>query len=117
MFKKTGLGVVALGCLAACATLGGKEISGAAFNEEQAFELTGTLLQSEKKAVVVSREGLPQSKLKIVEGQTVVMLDGVQTLAEALPEGAQVRAMFQIVGDDPVAIRVEAQSERQQMPR
>jgi hypothetical protein len=45
-----------------------------------------------------------------VRDQTTVLLDGKKVAVGDIPEGAQVRASFQIDGDDAVALEIKATS-------
>ena len=63
--------------------------------------------------IVIERENLPDVELS-VRDQTKVEQDGEQKNLRALREGDQVRAQFQVVDDDPVAVQISAQSSTQQ---
>jgi hypothetical protein len=75
----------------------------------QAFEVKGTVKSPSAAFLTVERKGLPTASLN-VRDRTQVMLDGKQVPAQALPAGATVRAKFQLEGEQPVALRIEARS-------
>ncbi len=77
----------------------------------QAFDLSGTVKSPGHTSFTVLREGLPPAELHVREG-TRVLLDGREVKATQLPEGAQVRAKFQLEGDQAVALRIEASVKR-----
>ena len=59
--------------------------------------------------ITLARQGLPDADLD-VRDQTKVMLDGKKVELKAIPEGAQVRAKFQLEGEQPVAVEINAKS-------
>ena len=73
----------------------------------QAFDLSGTVKSPGATSFTVLREGMPPAELHVREA-TRVLLDGREVKATQLPEGAQVRAKFQLEGDQAVALRIEA---------
>lgn len=75
----------------------------------QAYELRGTLQRPTAAFVTVERKGLPSASLNIRD-RTQVLLDGKPVEVQDLPEGAQVRARFQLEGEEPVALRIEART-------
>lgn len=79
------------------------------FKVAQAFEIRGTLKDRNLEGVSIERKGLPAADLD-VRDKTVVWLDGKKVKADALPEGAQVRAKFQLEGQDIVAVELRATS-------
>lgn len=79
------------------------------FKKEKAFTLTGTFKGSALGGITIERQGLPDADLD-VRDQTVVMLDGKKVEVDAIPEGAQVRARFQLEGEEPVAVELNAKS-------
>jgi hypothetical protein len=80
------------------------------FKVAQAFTLTGTLKDATLEGVTIERRGLPAADLDVRE-KTVVWLDGKKVKdVDALPEGAQVRAKFQLEGQDIVAVELRATS-------
>ena len=89
----------------------------ALFNPQQAFELRGTLEDSAPGEVTIARQGLPNVDLD-VRGQTRFLLNGQQVQAGELPQGVPVLVRFNIDGDEPVAVVIEATSrqQRQQQP-
>lgn len=83
----------------------------ALMNKTHAFNVNGTLKRLDGNEVVLSRQNqnLPDVDLD-VRDQTQVMLDGKKVAVGDLPEGAQVRARFQLDGDDVVAVELNATS-------
>ncbi|WP_224362652.1 hypothetical protein [Hyalangium versicolor] len=79
------------------------------FKAAQAFSLTGTLKDKTMEGVTIERKGLPAADLDIRD-KTALWLDGKKVSKDALPEGAQVRAKFQLEGQDIVAVELRATS-------
>lgn len=79
------------------------------FKTAQAFTLTGKLKDKTAEGVTIERTGLPAADLDIRD-KTAVWLDGKKVDKDALPEGAQVRAKFQLEGQDIVAVELRATS-------
>ena len=75
----------------------------------QAFDLRGTVKSPSAAFLTVERPGLPAASLS-VRDRTQVTLDGKVVEVKDLPEGARVRAKFQLEGEEPVALRIEARS-------
>ena len=75
----------------------------------QAFDLRGTVKSPSAAFLTVERPGLPAASLS-VRDRTQVTLDGKPADVKDLPKGAQVRAKFQLEGEEPVALRIEARS-------
>ncbi|HEY0092924.1 MAG TPA: hypothetical protein VGB96_01310, partial [Archangium sp.] len=71
------------------------------FKTDKAFTVNGTLKGEAMGGVTLARQGLPDADLD-VRDQTKVMLDGKKVELKAIPEGAQVRAKFQLEGEQPV---------------
>ncbi|RKG85533.1 hypothetical protein [Corallococcus terminator] len=81
-----------------------------AWKMKDAYSLSGTVSGQDDDDVTIARTGdLPAVKLD-VRDQTVVTLDGKTVKANELPEGASVRAKFQLEGDDSVALELKATS-------
>jgi hypothetical protein len=79
------------------------------FKTAQAFTMRGTIKDKTMEGVTIERPGLPAADLDIRD-KTLVWLDGKKVKADALPEGAQVRAKFQLEGQDIVAVELRATS-------
>ncbi len=80
------------------------------FKVKQAFSMKGTLKDATLEGVTIERPGLPAADLDIRE-KTLVWLDGKKVKGvDAIPEGAQVRAKFQLEGQDIVAVELRATS-------
>lgn len=87
-----------------------KDKEAGAWNKKDAYSLSGKVKNPEGDDVTITRTGnLPEVELD-VRDQTVVTLDGKTVKANELPEGASVRAKFQLVGDDSVALELMATS-------
>jgi hypothetical protein len=71
--------------------------------------MKGTLKDKTAEGVTIERPGLPAADLDIRD-KTLVWLDGKKVDKDALPEGAQVRAKFQLEGQDIVAVELRATS-------
>jgi hypothetical protein len=79
------------------------------FKKDKAFTISGTLKGTGGGGVTIARQGLPNADLD-VRKQTQVMLDGKKVEVGAIPEGAQVRARFQLEGEEIVAVELNATS-------
>lgn len=79
------------------------------FKSAQAFTMTGTLKDKTMEGVTIERPGLPAADLDIRD-KTALWLDGKKVNKDALPEGVQVRAKFQLEGQDIVAVELRATS-------
>jgi hypothetical protein len=87
--------------------LGVQTESEGTFKTSQAFTMKGTIKDKTLEGVTIERPGLPAADLDIRD-KTAVWLDGKKVKADALPEGAQVRAKFQLEGQDIVAVELRA---------
>ncbi|MBZ4417883.1 hypothetical protein [Myxococcus sp. RHSTA-1-4] len=80
------------------------------FKMEHAMKLQGTLKDATADGVSIARKGLPDAELD-VRDKTVLKLDGKKVeKTDQIPEGASVRARFQIEGDEIVALELSATS-------
>jgi len=80
------------------------------FKVAQAFSMNGKLKDATLEGVSIERPGLPVADLD-VRDKTAVWLDGKKVKGvDAIPEGAQVRAKFQLEGQDIVAVELRATS-------
>ncbi|RKH60172.1 hypothetical protein [Corallococcus aberystwythensis] len=80
------------------------------WKEKDAFSLNGTVKAKDDDDITLARTGtLPEVQLDVRE-QTKVTLDGKTVKASELPEGASVRAKFQLEGDDSIALELKATS-------
>ena len=77
------------------------------FKKDKAFSMTGTLKGQAFDGITLARQGLPDADLD-VRKETAVMLDGKKVDLKAIPEGAQVRASFQLEGEEIVAVELKA---------
>ncbi|MCP3139937.1 hypothetical protein [Pyxidicoccus xibeiensis] len=80
------------------------------FKMEHAMNLRGTMKDATADGVSIARPGLPDADLD-VRDKTVLMLDGKKVeKTDQIPEGAQVRAKFQLEGQEIVALELRATS-------
>jgi hypothetical protein len=79
------------------------------FKKDKAFSLNGTVKGAMLGGITIARQGLPDANLD-VRNETQVMLDGKKVNVDAIPEGAQVRAQFQLEGEETVAVAINATS-------
>ncbi|MFB1483110.1 hypothetical protein [Corallococcus sp. RDP092CA] len=80
------------------------------WKEKDAFSLEGTVKAKDDDDITLARKDtLPEVKLDVRERTKVTLDDKPATLSE-LPEGARVRAKFQLDGDDSVALELKATS-------
>ncbi|OJH41256.1 hypothetical protein [Cystobacter ferrugineus] len=79
------------------------------FKKEKAFSTTGTLKNTGGGGVTLVRPGLPDANLDVRQ-ETIVMLDGKKVDSSVIPEGSQVRARFQLEGEEIVAVELNATS-------
>jgi hypothetical protein len=77
------------------------------FKKDKAFTMNGTLKGAAFDGITLARQGLPDADLD-VRKETQVMLDGKKVELNAIPEGAQVRARFQLEGEEIVAVELNA---------
>lgn len=86
-------------------------------NPRQAFEVSGTLIEQSGRDLTLARPNLPPIQLR-VEDQTTLSFPGQRitpdNLAE-LPIGSEVRARFQVVGDDVIALSVDHAGQKKGM--
>lgn len=83
------------------------------FKTAQAFTMSGKLKDKTMEGVTIERSGLPAADLD-VRDKTAVWLDGKKVKVDALPEGAQIRAKFQLEGQDIVAVELRATSAKRE---
>jgi cell division septum initiation protein DivIVA len=79
------------------------------FKKDKAFSANGILKNTGGGGVTLVRPGLPDANLDVRQ-ETIVMLDGKKVDSSAIPEGAQVRARFQLEGEEIVAVEINATS-------
>ncbi len=74
----------------------------------RAFVLRGQLKSKVTgEGLTIRRTGLADATLDLRE-RTRIVLDGKQVAASALPEGVEIRAKFQLEGEEAVALQVDA---------
>jgi hypothetical protein len=73
------------------------------------YVVEGTVQTVELDEVRIARPGKPVAELDL-RPETTILLDGRGATATELRPGQQIRATFELYGDDPVALRVEATS-------
>jgi hypothetical protein len=91
--------------------LGDEEQKGT-FNMKQAYDFRGTFKDSSPGGVTLSRQGLPDAAMD-VRKETRVLLDGKRVEVDDIPEGAPVRAKFQLDGGEAVLLELRATSPKQ----
>jgi hypothetical protein len=79
------------------------------FKEDKAYKLKGTVELAGPRQISIAREGLPPVVLE-VRDKSMIKLDGQMAKSEELPRGAEVNGRFQLEGDNPVAVKLEAKS-------
>ena len=79
------------------------------FDKAKAFTVNGTLKNPAGGGVTIVRDGLPDADLDVRQ-DTLVMLDGKKVDSSNIPEGSQVRARFQLEGEEAVAVELNATS-------
>lgn len=91
------------------------------FQADEYFSVEGTVRKAESDELELSRQNLPPLDLDVVAQQTQITVDGQPATAQQLEPGMEVRAEFQIAGDDIIATKVEAKSaggqQQQQQPQ
>jgi hypothetical protein len=90
--------------------VGAQTESEGTFKMEHALNLRGTMKDATADGVSIARPGLPDADLDVRE-KTVLMLDGKKVdKTDQIPEGANVRAKFQLEGQEVVALELRATS-------
>jgi hypothetical protein len=77
--------------------------------KEQSYEVQGTITEQRGRDLTIARQGMPVIKLR-VEDQTSLNFPGQRITPDNLneiPVGSEVRARFQVVEDDVIALSVE----------
>lgn len=78
------------------------------YQAQQAYDLTGTVIEVDSDDILVGRQGLPPAEVDVSAAFTKVTVDGAAaTLAQVRP-GMAVRVKFQLSGDDVVAVALDA---------
>lgn len=86
------------------------------FKTDKAYDIEGILKKTALGgAVTIERKGLPAASLDLRDN-TTIMLDGKKAAMNQLLEGQKVRAKFQIEGEEVVALRLEAMSDKAARP-
>ncbi len=73
------------------------------------FNISGDVAEARGGSISVQRPALPPAKLD-VKDFTKITLDGKPVEAKYLPRGARIQARFQLDGDNPVALTIQARS-------
>ena len=90
--------------------LAGKAADARLMQESQAYLLRGTVSHTGSQSLQISRPGMPAAELTI-RTNSVLLLDGHGlSKVSQFPEGAVVRAKFQLEGGEAIAVKVEATS-------
>ncbi len=79
------------------------------FKKDKSFSASGTLKNTGGGGVTLVRQGLPDANLDVRQ-ETLVLLDGKKVDSSDIPEGSQVRARFQLEGEEIVAVELKATS-------
>lgn len=79
------------------------------FRSAQAFNLKGTLKDSGREEVTVERKNLPPATLDIRD-KTAVYINGKKAKPSDLQKGMDVKAKFQLEGNEVVAVRLDAKT-------
>ncbi|HZA52407.1 MAG TPA: hypothetical protein VE549_16800 [Myxococcaceae bacterium] len=75
----------------------------------EAFQLKGTIQDAGRREITIVRPGLPPASLDIRD-KTKVTIDGKPAKPSELKEGDEVRARFQLEGEEIVAVSINAKS-------
>jgi hypothetical protein len=115
---QASMGVVMAGMVGGCAqveraTRG--ETPTTYLQPDKAYDAQGIAIKVSSTNLTLARQGLPPMKLEVDVG-TEVTVNGYRSTMQSIPEGAQVRAKFQLVDEHPVAIRVDASSPALRQP-
>ena len=82
---------------------------GAMLSNEPTFTISGNVEEARGGSITLQRHALPTAKLDIKDF-TRVTLDGKPVEAKYVPRGAHISARFQLDGDNPVALSIQARS-------
>ena len=77
------------------------------FKAEKAYDISGMAKRASAGKLTLERTGLPPATLD-VRDETKVTFNGQKVNVGAIPEGAMVRAKFQLEGNATVAVEVTA---------
>lgn len=88
---------------------GAADQKAAMLSNEPTFNISGEIEEARGGSISVQRPALPPAKLD-VKDFTKITLDGKPVEAKYLPRGARIQARFQLDGDDPVALSIQARS-------
>jgi len=80
------------------------------YNGKDAFEVQGTVAEVDDDDITLRREGLPRIEMEVSKSHTKITLNGKEAKLRDLTPGTEVRANFQIDGDDIVAVKIDAKS-------
>lgn len=81
----------------------------AMLSNEPTFNISGEVAEAKGGSISVQRTALPPAKLD-VKDFTRITLDGKPVEAKYIPRGARIQARFQLDGDNPVALSIQARS-------
>ena len=71
------------------------------------FDMEGKISKVSKSSITLKREGLPSATL-MVSKDTKVQLEGEQTSIGQLKQGQEVKASFNLQGNKPMAVEINA---------
>ncbi len=80
------------------------------------YEVEGTIAAVTDSSITIQREKLPPAALQVKQA-TKVELDGEQVSLSQLSRGQKVSAHFNLDGDAPLAIAIEADSKTERTAR
>jgi hypothetical protein len=81
------------------------------FDGKENFSVEGKIQKVSKNSITLQREELPPATLTISQ-HTKVELDGEQVSAQQLKQGQDVKASFNLRGDKPEAVEINAQKQQ-----
>ncbi len=91
----------------AATTATGTEKRHALFEGQTNFDVEGKISKVSKSSITLKREGLPTATL-MVSKDTKVQLEGEQTSIGQLKQGQDVKASFNLQGNKPMAVEINA---------
>lgn len=75
------------------------------------YRVDGTVKSVDDDDLKIERAGMPDIELD-VRRDTTIKRDGQQVQLEQLKEGDEIRAQFEVYGDNPVALELDAKSKK-----
>ncbi len=84
-----------------------KSADARAFEGKKNFDVDGKVQKVSKGSITIARDGLPPATLDMAHG-TKVQLDGNDASIQQLAPGQDVKASFNLAGDKPEAVEIQA---------